>query len=564
MERLPGVFLVRAEVGSAAASDRPLPVRQQTDIDKKENAMKRAFMRVLGLSLLTSTALVPAALAQDAGAQPQQNRGCDDLQSLIQSNTDQLNPDWVIQANTAIEQNRTASCLRLFEQASTELGLDQQQGDQTQTAQGQQDPLPGQTGRQQPGDETQTAQGQQGQQPGQVGQQQQTESAEIIVTQPEPTVRVQQRSPQIAVTQQRPRVRVDQGQPQIEVRQASPTVHVQMAQPVITIEQPPPEIIVTMPDPRVAVTSAEPQVEVRQPEPRVSVLQPEPRVRVEQEQQTADVQVEQAQPTVQLTQPQQDAEVAVNRAQPQVTFRAADPTVDFQLTGEPEVRFSQTGEPKITFRRAGEAETAEAGQELPEDQQQQTAQAQPGQQLPEDQQQQTAQAQPDQQLPEDQQQQTAQAQPGQELPDEQEQQTAQLDQPQQMQNEMATGSIGEEVDVVALLTAGAGQQIAMGEPQDVSPQDLIGKRLVNADGVELGTVEFLVEAEGTQYIVLARDSILSDGQAGVVLPIENIVMEEDRLMLRGLSEQEMAELQNYDDSQAREIEQGTQIQVATR
>jgi hypothetical protein len=484
--------------------------------------MKRAFMRVLGLSLLTSTALVPAVLAQEAGSQTQQERGCDDLRSLIQSNTAQLNPDWVSQANIAIQQDRTESCIRLFEQANSELGLDQQQGDQTQTAQGQQD-----------------------QRPGQAGQQQQTESAGVAGTQAGPTVTVEQQPAQIAVTQPQPQVSVDQGQPQIEVIQGSPTVHVQMANPVITIEQPPPEIIITMPDPQVAVSSAEPQVEVRQAEPRVSVTQ--------------------AEPEVQLTQPQEEPEVAVNRAQPQVTFRAAEPTVDFQLTGEPEVRISQTGEPKITFRQAGEAETAEAAdQQLPDGQQQELAEA--GPELPQDQEQQTAQAQAGQELPEEQEQQTAQAQPGQQLPDEQEQQTAQLDQPQEMQqqDEITTGSIGQEVDVVALLTAGAGQEIPMGEPQDVSPQDLIGKQVVNADGVELGTVEFLVEAEGTQYIVLASDSILSDGQAGVVLPIENIVMEEDRLMLRGLSDQEMAELQNYDDSQAREIEQGTQIQVATR
>jgi hypothetical protein len=118
--------------------------------------------------------------------------------------------------------------------------------------------------------------------------------------------------------------------------------------------------------------------------------------------------------------------------------------------------------------------------------------------------------------------------------------------------------------VVALLTAGAGQDMAAGEPQDVSPQELIGKTLVNADGTHLGTVESLIEANGKQYIVLAADTVLGDGQTGVVLPIENIVMDQDQLLLRGLTEQELADLQAYDPSAAQPIAEGTQIQIASR
>src|SRR5690606_29130541 len=135
-------------------------------------------------------------------------------------------------------------------------------------------------------------------------------------------------------------------------------------------------------------------------------------------------------------------------------------------------------------------------------------------------------------------------------------------QAEQPVDEIETGSIQQdeasarpeqqEISVAAPIISN-GQQVPGGEMQDYAASDLIGKQLINQDQVELSTVEMLVEAGGERYVVLSADSVLADGSQGVVLPLDNIQMSDDALMLRGLTEEEYARLQEYDASGAQEI-----------
>src|SRR5690606_4735409 len=110
-------------------------------------------------------------------------QGCEALRTLIDDHQDQLRDQWIGQANDIAAAGDAARCAELHQQASLELGLDQNADQQTA----------------------------QGQQSGAQGQQDETESAQIVVTQPDPDVTVQQQAPQVAVSQPQPQVSIDQG-----------------------------------------------------------------------------------------------------------------------------------------------------------------------------------------------------------------------------------------------------------------------------------------------------------------------------------------------------------------
>ncbi len=495
--------------------------------------MTPRLQHALLFALLGSTALAPAALAQEQAAD-QAAAGCDALGTLIEENRNQLREEWINEANNVVAADDAAQCDELHRQASAALEADPNQA----------------------GD-------------GEADQQ----AAQIVVTQPDPTVTVEQQAPEVAVSQPQPSVSIDQGQPEILVRQKSPTVSVQLPQPVITIEQPQPEIIIRMPDPQVAVSNPQPQVEVRQAEPRVTVQQAEPQVSVRGEEGGgANVAVEQGEPNVQLQTAEGRPQVEIQRQEPKVSFEAAEPSIDVQMMGEPEIRFSQTGEPVVRFEEFGEEqrETAEAGQQAGAGQPDENV-AEAGPEL-------------DREQPDQQQTAETESQPMPQRLDQQERggdpQTAETEQQsgesgQQAVDDIETGAIqqqdqtearpqrGEQQDVASLILSN-GQPVEEGQPQEYAAADLIGQEIVNQEDVALGTIETLVEAGDQRYIVLGSDSVLGNGESGVVLPLANVQMVEDRLVLRGLTEDEYAALQQYDGSNAEEIAADQTIEVATR
>ncbi len=339
------------------------------------------------------------------------------------------------------------------------------------------------------------------------GQAQQAEGSNIVVTQPQPQVTVQQDAPQVSVTQPQPQVTVNQRQPQIIVRQAQPTVRVQMPQPVITIDQPQPEIIVRMPEPEVAVTTPEPVVNVTQAEPQVQVTQAEPQVQVQMEQpdiavqgsQQAQVTLERDQPVVQVER-QGEAEVNVNRAQPQVSYEAAEPKVEVQQMGEPRIEFSQSGEPRIRMEQMGQEGQQQAGAQQGMANQQQAANS------------------------------AAEGEP--------------------------TGSIAprrlSDQDRQRIGIADANEQ--PGPANAVQVSEIINNTVVNRQGENLGTVQSVVKRGNRDYVVISHGGFLGFGESTVAIPVQRItVAQQGRIVVRGLSEEELDELVSFDMSSAQAL-----------
>ena len=314
-------------------------------------------------------------------------------------------------------------------------------------------------------------------------------------------------SGEIVITQPEPQIAVRQPQPNVTVQQGQPQIQVVQARPTVRVQMQQPTITIDQPAPEIIVRMPDPNVQLSNLRPQVEVRQAEPQVRVEQQQAGLDIRT-----------PEGEPQIRVQRQSPNVEYDAAQPQIDFEMVGEPQIRFSQTGEPQVRFEQLDQQDTAATQQ---------------------------------------------QGQQGQQFGDGQ----------QVSQSEM-TGSIGQEnqaiprdaqgeVDVIALITLDSDRQAA-GQQQAMLSSDIVGENVYNGNNVDLGTIDTLVSADGVNYAVLGTDSILSDGQNAIVLPLANIEREGNRLVLRGLTDQELAELRNYDDSRARELSSNAQVNVATR
>lgn len=324
------------------------------------------------------------------------------------------------------------------------------------------------------------------------GQAQQAEGSNIVVTQPQPQVTVQQDAPQVSVTQPQPQVTVNQRQPQIIVRQAQPTIRVQMPQPIITIDQPQPEIIVRMPEPEVAVTTPEPVVNVTQAEPQVQVTQAKPQVQVQMEQPDVAVQGNQ---TAQVTLERDPPVVQVERqGEAEVNVTQGQPQVSFE-PAEPKVEFQQQGEPRIEFSQSGEPRIRM--EQMGQDGQQLAANA------------------------------AGDGEP--------------------------TGSIAprrlSDQDRQRIGTLDANERVGQENPVRVS--EIIGNTVVNRQGENLGTVEALVRRGNRDFVVISHGGFLGFGDSTVAIPVQRIsVAQQGRIVVRGLSEQELDELVAFDMSSA--------------
>lgn len=465
--------------------------------------MHRQRIALIATGLLCGTFLTPA-LAQESDRTAGNQQSCERLTQLIQENEDRFRSEWINEANDVVRQGERQECAQYVAQAEQAVErLEAREARNQQTGTGEQ-----------------RAEGQSRQQT------QQADPDRIVVEQPNPRVTVQQDSPEITYDQPEPRVNVSQGQPEVIVRQAEPTVRVEMPRPRITIDQPEPEIVVRMPEPDVAVSVPEPEIDVSQTQPDVRVRQPEPEVRI-QDEGDARVQVERSQPIVQQQdQGQQQAQVNVERQRPQVRYEAAQPNVQFEMTGEPQITFNRTGEPQVRFETAEQHRTGEQGQQRSE--QQQTA---------------------------DQRQQR----PGGEQ-DQQQQARAQADDAEE------TASVGQQgvSDRAYRMLRGDGGQEASGQTAAVPVSEIIDRDLVNARGDELGTVEKVIRSNDRIYVVLSHGGFLGLGEDEVALPLDRIsaLRGDDELVLRGMTEEDIEQLPEVDADAGQELGSGQEVRIS--
>src|ERR671910_903374 len=290
-------------------------------------------------------------------------------------------------------------------------------------------------------------------------------------------------------------ITVQQPAPAVRVEQAAPQVTVQQQQPNVTVRQPNPEILVRQPAPTVTVNIPQPEIIVRMPQPEVNVAQAQPQVDVRQ-----------AQPNVQVTQPQQP-QVQVTPAQPQVAVQqqGTQPNAQVQQAeGQPQIRYERA-EPQVTVNQA---------------------QGQPNVRI-----------------------ERAEGQPAQGAQTQQPATTAQVPAPPappatapaptttQTQT-AATATQPSATGTVAAGTGAARQFSSVSELEDMN--------VYNARGNQLGEVEdVLIGPNNQTFLVVGFGGFLGLGERKVVLPLDRFQLQNDRLVIAGMEEEQLRALPAY-------------------
>jgi hypothetical protein len=253
----------------------------------------------------------------------------------------------------------------------------------------------------------------------------------------------------------------------VTVQPGQPNVTVRQAQPEIIVRQPAPKIVVDIPQPEIIVRMPRPDVDVAQAQPQVQVTQPPPRVEVIQPQQQAQVDVQRAQPQVSVAPNQSAAAVQVQQfGQPTVRYERAEPEV--QIT-------QQQGQPTIRIEQLD-----------------QTAANDPNRAA------------------------TPSGTPA------QNQNLAANQAPAGTPNATAPSAAGQPG-----ATVGSRQF----QNRQVTVADLDGVDLVNTRNEKLATVDRLVTGPGNQtFAVLNRGGFLGIGEQKIVLPLQNMWMDGNRLV----------------------------------
>lgn len=323
---------------------------------------------------------------------------------------------------------------------------------------------------------------------------------EAIVRVPEPNVDVLVPRPEVTVRKAPPQVSVQDGAAQIEVMQAQPEIAVEIPTINVRVTIPAPSIYVLQSDPQVSVTEADPQVEVVQGEPEIVVTQPEPQLDIDLglasgEQPAAGTETGQVQDVADAGEAQPVAgNIELEQQQPVVSFVASDEQPRVEITrAEPEVSFSGA-QPNVTITMAQEPTV-------------------------------------DVQV-------AGEAQVTIETLEEREQRRA-------GQQAAADAPVGM-ADPAA---AAADAQTTVG--------DVMGMTVVTADGEDLGSPEAVIDMDGQQYLLLSSGGFMDIGDKIVPVPMANVSIAEDRLVLNTVTEADVERARSfeYDENAALGIDQ---------
>ena len=336
-------------------------------------------------------------------------------------------------------------------------------------------------------------------------EQQATIEGQVNVTLPDPEVSIEQGEAEVSITREAPAVTVSQGQPSIDIRQAQPIITVSMAQPTITVEQPAPEITITMPDPTVDVDNAQPQVSVRIPEPRVTVRQGEPSLNVDLSTDTSGdpdavstnaasgdsfERMDDAGIMTVTTKGTAIDEGSANitfiepEASAEISYEGVEPVVNY-VAAEPQVIMESSGEPTIDVVQSGEPKIM-----IKQSADEQSASAQG--------------------------------------------------------IASAERSAENPVDPAEAFAPDA-SRVLEGTPDTMSIGDIEGMDVVNARDEELGVVDRVVKNGNDTYVIIGHGGWffgLNDKE--VAFPVDDVVISNDQLLLKGLSEEQISAMPDYD------------------
>jgi predicted outer membrane protein/sporulation protein YlmC with PRC-barrel domain len=284
----------------------------------------------------------------------------------------------------------------------------------------------------------------------------------------------------------------------------------------IVVQQPAPTVRVDQASPQVTVQQAQPNVTVRQPQPEILVRQPQPTVTVDIPQPEIivrmpqpDVNVAMAQPQVQVNQPQPQVQVVQPQQQPEVQVQPAQPRVQVQQA-QPQVQVQGgDNQPNVRYERAEPRVVVNQ----------------------------------------------AQGQPNVRIERQGEGQQDNAQQPAQQQTAARPADTNTASQTTGALPGA--QALVVSRVNDMN--------LYNTQGNELGDVERVVQGpDGKQYIVIGAGGFLGIGEKHVAIPVERVALRGDRLIIQGLTEDQIRALPSFDrnDRSFRQLEGNQPVQVS--
>jgi sporulation protein YlmC with PRC-barrel domain len=261
---------------------------------------------------------------------------------------------------------------------------------------------------------------------------------------------------------------------------------VQQPAPAIQVQQASPQVTVQQAQPNVTVRQAQPEILVRQPAPTVTVDIPQPEIIVRMPR--PDVDVAQARPQVEVRQPQPQVQIVQPQQPPQVQVSGAEPQVTVQ-PAQPQVTVQQgQTQPQVRYERA-------------------EAQVRVNQ---------------------------AQGQP-----------TVRIEQTQSGQQAQATpptaGTPARDTASTASIAAGGS-----GQSRPFAVQDLMNREIYNVRGEQLGDVERVLIGQGDRvHVVIGHGGFLGLGEKQILLPLEQIRVRGDRLVMPGLNDDQIRAMPEF-------------------
>ncbi|WP_372425487.1 PRC-barrel domain-containing protein [Salinarimonas chemoclinalis] len=299
-------------------------------------------------------------------------------------------------------------------------------------------------------------------------------------------------------------ITVERTAPRLRIEQPTPQVMVNPAEPEVTVRQQNPQILVRQAPPRVTIEQPQPEIIVRMPDPQVDVAQGQP-----------EVMVRQGEPTVNVQQPDQQAAVAVEQSEAQVTIEDQGEAQVATSQGRPEVTFERTGEPQVEFLQAQGQPTVRYERMQGDEQ----AQMRAGEERQRD------------------------------------QAGMQADQERTALSRERLVDPNERVEATGAISA---------ETRPVAIDELEGETVYNFRGEEIGDVDRIVMTPNEEFlVVISTGGFLGIGEDEAAFPLERISMQGDQLLIRGVTEDDIEQMDDletrYPDS--RRIERGQQVDM---
>ena len=254
----------------------------------------------------------------------------------------------------------------------------------------------------------------------------------------------------------------------------------------------------------VTVRQPQPEILVRQPQPTVTVDIPQPEIIVRMPQ--PDVNVAMAQPQVQVNQPQPQVQVVQPQQQPEVQVQPAQPQVQIQQAqGQPSVQVQGAdNQPNVRYERAEPRVVVNQPQGQPNVRMEQQGEG-----------------------------------------------------PQARPAAAGSGPACRHHSPQATGALPGAQGLTVSRVDDMN--------LYNTQGNELGDVERVVQGpDGKQYVVIGAGGFLGMGEKHVAIPVERVALRGDRLIIQGLTEDQIRALPSFDrnDRSFRQLEGTQPVQVS--